>query len=310
MKNSWYKQPAFHWLLRLTLVAVALFFIRQKLNENLWESLRTLELNQPLLWCSTYLLLWLLNLALDAVLWQKAVAPLRYISLKSSFFNNLRFYAYSFISPANTGGLIARMSGFPSKEEKALASLLSAELGLARYLSRLSIGLGTVVVLLGLHTMPAAVALFAGILCFALFALFARYWKRLTQWLPWKKWLVKVKLIPNDKVLPAKATKHLATLFAWACLRFITYTSQFAVLLLLFGVPFQADIFLAIPAFFLLSNLLPSFPAADFLIKGAIGLAVFQYFKEAPALLLASTTLLWATNWALPALVGFGVTKK
>lgn len=310
MKNSWFKKPLFQWVLKLALLCLALFFIQKKLNQNLWDSLNGLSLYRATLWVPLFVLLWLLNFWLDALLWQKAIQPLRPITLGSAFVNNLRFYAYSFISPANTGGLLARMSTFASKEDRTIASLLSTELGLARYLSRMSIGLGTALWLLGIQFVPQSIAIAAAILCFAGFVLLTKYWIPLTAWLPWKKWLNKVNLLHADKALPVKTEKHLLHLFGLACLRFLTYTSQFAVLLLLFGTPIEAKIFLAIPAFFLLSNLLPSFPAADFLIKGAIGLAVFQYFEDYPELLLASTTLLWACNWALPALVGVFTPKK
>ncbi len=316
MKKSWFNRlfasKPFQSLLRVFLLLLALYFIQARLNENLWEAFKSVSTYGTWFWLPVYFALWLANFWLDIRLWQITIRPLAALRTAEAFSDNLKFYAYSFVSPANSGGLVARMSRFIGKQQKTTASLLSAKLGLARYLSRLSIGLGCALLLFLYKPIGWVLASCLALLCFILFTLVAYHWRALTQWVPWRNWLRRLKLLSAEEMYVPQTGKNdnLFLLFALACLRFLVYNSQFAVLLLLFGASFNPEVFLAIPAFFLLTNLLPSFPAADFLIKGAVGLAVFQYFEENPALLLISATTLWFSNWALPALAGIFVGKE
>ncbi len=291
----------------ILVLVLAGYVISQRLsNEQFWQSMRNLPLNQNPFLVGAIVFSWFLNLFLDVKLWQKAVEGFHKSSFISTLVDNLKFYAYAFISPANSGGLIARVGRYKRKKDKAFALIASAQLGTARYMARITIGGSLTVFLICAFyislLLSALVALLFAVGSFLVILNLGKF-VRIKQ-LRKFTWLKKV--IPK----PTKGNNFKSALFYLACLRFSVFNLQFMLLLIVFGVAPSMEMAINVPAFFFTSTLIPALPAFDFLVKGAVGLAAFRYFDDIPDVLLAATTLLWAMNWALPALSGIFVRRK
>lgn len=310
MKNLRFKEITkskyFKISVNLLVLLLAGYVISQRLsNEKFWQSINDLPLrNSPLL-LGLVVFSWFLNLFLDIKLWQKAVVGFHKSSLLSTLVDNLKFYTYAFISPANSGGLVARVGRYESKKLKAFALIASAQLGTARYMARITIGGSLTVYLICSYYLSTALSVLTSIIfAFATFLIILNLGKFVQiKQLRKFSWLKKV--IPK----PTKGNKFKSALFYLACLRFAVFNIQFMLLLIIFGVVPSLEMIINIPAFFFTSTLIPALPAFDFLVKGAVGMAVFSYFDPIPNVLLAATTLLWAMNWALPALAGVFVNR-
>jgi hypothetical protein len=302
LQAQWFKITA-----NLLVLILSVYFIAKRLgDDSLWLSLQNLNIRLPWWIFPSLTFFWFLNFQLDIKLWQKAVSGFHKINARAAFADNLKFYTYAFISPANSGGLLARINRYISRRDRAWALISSTQLGTARYMARISIGgsLSVYLVVNYLATQPLAIFLS---IAFALITIIIILnLGRLVRF----KWLRRFTFLKKLVPKPSRKNRFKNTLFYLACMRFVSFNIQLVLILYIFGAPLSLEMLINVPSFFFVSTLIPALPAFDFIVKGAVGLLAFDYFNQMPDILLVSTTLLWIMNWAIPALAGVFVKRK
>ncbi|MCH2023288.1 MAG: flippase-like domain-containing protein [Saprospiraceae bacterium] len=119
-----------------------------------------------------------------------------------------------------------------------------------------------------------------------------------------RKWVSKLK----RKAYYKHTKKQLLAALTFSFFRYLTYSSQYLLLLYFFG--FEAgccEIILGIMIVYLLQTGIPLPPSTGLLARGNIALLIFGYLSSsaiAPVAILASTFSLWIINVVSPAIVG------
>ncbi|MDR9373891.1 MAG: hypothetical protein RI842_04410 [Schleiferiaceae bacterium] len=296
------RRPYRAWLLKggLLLLAAVLFLYRWPWES--WPAL-TAPTARPYFWpwFAGFLLLTVLNLSLDATTWlivQRLVRPLGW---RRALLHNLQCYALAFITPFQSGELAGRyLLQPPEHRQKAL--YLTFWMHAPKLSAKLLVALPLFIWASGQRSFwwPSALLLLIGIGYFYLepaFRLLQRF--RLGKW-PLKRFLIAGR--------PSRREK--AILLTINALRFLIFSSQLALMLhLLSPETLQLKLLLSIPVYYLLSAIIPSWTALDFLIKGTLALYFFQWMEAQAATVALAGMAVWFFNVALPAGVGFSLLR-
>lgn len=298
-------------MVKLLLAGLAIYLIGSRLESAPYGQILSLRWHATAFLLPLFALLAAFNLWLDARIWQRVHFFIGDISLSKAFKTNFVCYALSFVTPVNSGELAGRYLMLGQREDRQKTIFLTFWSHFPRLIGKLMLG-GTGVLLLipekaGVGLLLKSLLLLSwncGVLGFYL------YFIRIQQWLSQhglRRWKLENHLLKDRPTLREKFQ-----LLGLASVKYLTYNIQFMALLLLWG-GFSIggpELFLAVLAFFFVSSLVPSFPAADFLIKGAIALYVFRSFLPGEALLIQATLGIWLVNVALPALSGLVIISR
>lgn len=287
-------------LLKLSLIALALYFISQKID---WQDFKNIEWSWSLrsFWALfIFLSLWLLNILLDAVAWQKVQSILQAIPLKLAVLHNLKCYGLSFISPVNSGEVIGRYIIQDQAENRSKSLYLTFWTHAPKLFSKALLSFLIIPFLFpdlsAIYRLALLVLFFLGLL------LYLRLEKFLS-WLAKKRWgrrEFKNYIVTGKPLLPQKLI-----LLGLNGIRFLIYSAQLG--LVLWGLQlsdFSFTILLSIPVYYFISALIPSYTGLDFLIKGALSLYYFELFTPNNLGFALASTFVWAFNWAIPATLG------
>lgn len=102
-------------------------------------------------------------------------------------------------------------------------------------------------------------------------------------------------------------------LFIFSLIRFLIFSHQFYLLLILFGVNIEYQTgMLLISAMYLIASSIPSISIFDWAIKGSVSIYIFSFIHIPELTVITLTTLMWILNFALPAIIGilFVITFK
>jgi hypothetical protein len=115
-----------------------------------------------------------------------------------------------------------------------------------------------------------------------------------------QKWLVK-----NIKILQEFSLGEIYIVFGWSIARYLTYCTQYYLLLRFFGI--EVGILrgaACIATVYYLQGTLPLPPVVSLLARGEIALKIWGMFHENEIAILATTFVLWIINVVLPAFLG------
>lgn len=295
---------------KLLLLAVALYLIWQKTGLEAYRGFFSYRWHHAQLLIPAFFILALVNLWLDGRIWQRVHHFIGKISLKRALKTNFVCYALSFVTPVNSGEVAGRYVMLKHQGDRSKTLFLTFWSHFPRLVTKLTLGGTAILLLLPLQegfTLGAKTALLAGwnLGVIAFYLLFIR----IQRWISgygWRKWQLQNYILQERPRTPEKL--HLLLL---AIAKYLTYNVQFLALLLMWsGQPWQTELFLAVLAFFFVSALVPTFPAADFLVKGAIAIYIFKNVLPNDTLLLHTTLAIWIVNIALPALAGMLIISK
>ena len=111
--------------------------------------------------------------------------------------------------------------------------------------------------------------------------------------------------IKHLNVLRNYKRKELSWVLLFAFLRYATYTMQYYLMLMYFGVEVPLITGIAcIATIFLLQTSIPLPPIMGLLVRGEVALLVWGNFSENELSILSATFSLWVINMILPALIG------
>ncbi len=114
------------------------------------------------------------------------------------------------------------------------------------------------------------------------------------------------KYLVHLKVLGEYSSAELRKTLAFAMLRYLTYSTQYYLLLQFFGIEVDwLNGMAGVASIFLVQASIPLPPITGLLARSEIALFVWGIFSDEPAKILAATFLLFIINIALPALLGF-----
>lgn len=104
------------------------------------------------------------------------------------------------------------------------------------------------------------------------------------------------------RLFPAR--KHFAN-FQYSVLRYLLFSHQFYVLLLIFHVEISySDAILTVFTMYFLASIIPTIHLMDVVIKGSIAVFLFGKLGVDEWIIVSITTLMWLMNLVLPVLIG------
>ncbi len=295
------------WLLKLGLVAVAIYFLYRKLIILDFYSIQWTWQQTSALYLLLFLGLWMLNLSLDARAWQIVQSTVHPISFKKALNHNLKCYGLAFISPLNSGEIAGRyiIQERPNDRKKAL--FLTFWTHAPKLFSKALVSLPILIYIFLKENLAYYFPLSAFLIFLASIFIYLRL-EKLLSLLHEKKFLkrpLKNYLIKGKPTIAQKLQ-----ILSLNGLRFLIFSTQLAAILLAFKPEILSlNLYWSIPLFYFLSALVPSYTGLDFLIKGTLALYFFELFEtDALSFTLASTAV-WLFNWAMPAITGLSILK-
>ncbi|HAD97652.1 MAG TPA: hypothetical protein DCG19_09615 [Cryomorphaceae bacterium] len=309
MGKKWV-QRTISLVVKVALLAVALVFLFKRFDlEALLQAFQK-PLYHPWLIGTSFVVLWVINIYIDALFWTRVHSMLENVQVIRGLKINLICYTLSFITPANSGEWAGRYVMMSEQQNRKKSFFLNFWMHLPRLFSKLLIAgmaSGALLYLMGLLAADRAFFLSLGftIVIMTIYLLF----KRLQRWLHLRN-IGRFKL--ENYMLKGRPGMREKLLFLWLAIgKFLTYNLQFALVILLFspeGLP--AVFWFAVPVYYLISSLLPSIAIADFVLKSAIAVWVFQPIWNNEALLVLASLTIWFFNVVIPSFIGLYVIMK
>lgn len=293
--------------IKVLLIGLAIYFLAGKLRDEGYQGIFSYSWENAALFVSLFILLGLLNLAVDAAIWRRVhffVAPL---SWRRSFKTNFICYALAFITPVNSGELAGRYVMLSDRTDRQKTIFLTFWSHLPRLVVKVLTG-GSALLILGflVQKIPAEMAIGALIILWPVALLLYFSVLKIQRWL-YTKGIGKVELARYVLEEHPRFGEKLQ-LLGLGLLKYLAYNAQFLVLLLMWGpVEMSVELMLSILGFYFITALVPTFAAADFLIKGALAMYIFTPAMANEPLLLNASFVVWVFNIALPALVGTAI---
>lgn len=285
------------------ILGAAVVVLSRRFQGHSYEGIFSYKWHQPGLLLTLFFLLWMINLWLDARIWQKVHSFMDNIRILKALETNLVCYTLSFITPVHSGELAGRYLMMDSHKNRQKTVFLTFWSHFPRLIIKLILGIGAFLVLwLSSANSGLWLQLLSLLAVLLILVVYFRF-IRIQRWLSrrgWRNFRLGNHLLSGRPAYPEKLE-----LLALAGTKFFTYNLQFMLLLMLWsGLPFSWEILASVVAMYVAGALLPTLPMADFLVKAGVALLVFDTGLVAEDLLLNATFVIWLFNLALPALTG------
>lgn len=245
------------------------------------------------------------NWWLESVKWRLLVRPLVPLTGPAAFRATLSGTTLGLVTPNRTGEFLGRIAHLPAplRTGAALASLPGS---IAQFAVTMVAGAVGLVALgsLAARELPVPSVLLTtlaiGIAVPSVWLVRPARLGALLQRLPLpRSFRPAVRALAEGKGRPAPA------ILALSALRYLVFTLQFVLLLLLFAPevawPHACG---AVPVIFLISTLVPTAVLTELGVRGSVAVAVLAPLKVGALPVLSATFTLWLANLALPAIVG------
>ncbi len=245
------------------------------------------------------------NWSLEAIKWQRLIAPLEKITFTDSLKSVLAGVSISLVTP-NRAGEFAGKIFYLKQANKPDAMLRSMVGSLSQVLVTLCFGL------LSLHYYLYEIKNFENfkILTFILILLtiaLSCYLffdiKSIAQ--NWKRGNFIRKIVPYQDATFTITKSELAGITALSLLRYVLFSIQFYFILLIFDLPsgfFSSMLLISLYFFFI--SLIPTYALTELGIRGSVAIALFCTQQINCTAVFTSSLLLWLINLAFPAIIG------
>ena len=289
------------WILKLLVLALAVYIISDRLSSTDYQSISTYHWNTPYLLIPMFFVLWLLNLLLDARIWQNVHALINPIKLSSALKTNLVSYSLAFITPANSGELAGRYIMMESETDRSKTIFLTFWSHFPRLITKLLLGL--LAFLWWVHSEHNSLSLLTISLLIPLVLTAYFKFRSIQNWLSglgWKHYRLQNYIVSNRPLFVEKLK-----LLMLSGLKFATYNSQFILILLLWSnTALSLEIVATVIGVYVIGAFIPTVPLADFLVKAGIAISLFNADIVDESLLINAALVTWFFNLAIPALTG------
>lgn len=309
MRKRWV-QRSVSLLVKAVLLTLAVIFLLHRFDFHTLSDALNKPLYHPWAISGGFILLWLANLYIDALFWTQVHSMLENVKVLRGLKINLICYTLAFVTPANSGEWAGRYVMMSEQQNRKKSFFLNFWMHLPRLFSKLlisGIAAGALTYLLELTTPLQSIALSLALTIVFLSIYFT--FKRLQRWLHLRN-IGSFKL-ENYLLKGRPGIREKLIFLLLAITKFLTYNAQFALIVLMFspqGLP--ATFWFAVPLYYLISSLLPSIAIADFVLKSAIAVWVFQPIWQNEAILVLSSIAIWFFNVVIPSFAGLYVIMK
>lgn len=301
--KAWWKKTA-ELLLKFVLIGAAIFFILKRLSTSEYHGIFTYTWHDAPLNISLFLLMGLLNLWLDAAIWKRVNRFVEDISLRRAFKTNFICYALAFITPANSGELAGRYIMINQKGDRSKTLFLTFWSHFPRFVTKFLLG-GSALILLSWMAAYLSTGLMVSLIGIGLLVLLAFYLNFIKIQKVISRWK-KGRIDLSQYIIHHRPyTSEKIQLLILAILKYLSYNLQFLLLLAMWTPETLGwEMILSVIVFYFITALIPTFAAADFLIKGALALYIFNGSLATESQLINASLIIWIFNIALPALGG------
>lgn len=310
-------KKAISFLLKIVIVALALFFLYEQLNSN--SSFNKFDLDNIFLILEAHYLvlvlvifLMFLNWFVEALKWRFLISKIENISIKRSIRAVFSGITVSSFTPNRIGEYGGRV--FCLKYADRIQAVLITVIGSMAQLI-VTIIFGLIAILLLPNLMPSydlflaelefsyPIILFIAILlCTLLIMLFlnASIFTVLLSKLPFLN-----KFSKYNNVFSFYNSSELLEVLLYSVARYIIFTAQFYILLNLFSVEisYVNSMILTSTMLFVIS-IIPTIAITEIGVRGSVALYLFTLVSSNSIGILSATFSLWIINLVLPALIG------
>ncbi len=286
-------------------LAYKLFTFEQ--YEMLWFHFRQITISHYF-WLMIVFLLLPINIALEAIKWQKIVEKSEHISFYIALKAVFAGFATGFVTPNRIGEMVGRMI-FVSPENRKIAAIYSLLNSFTQNYVIAIVGLPAAAYYFlikkndtydfnnSILVIAVAFILLFTILYFLLpniVLLFNKYNK-----------INSLKSISNYKII------DLLIITLYSLMRFMVFSVQFFVILHFFGVELSVfEAFISIPTSYLFVTFTPSLAFSEAAIRSSYAVIFIGTFSENIAGIAIAGFVLWLINFVLPMLIGSKLVAK
>jgi len=319
-------RKTFNYLIRALIILITYgfiyrqVFIERKLDEIMGVFNKMMEQQQAWFMISLILLLMLLNWSIESVKWRLLIAKIEKISFFRAFKAVMTGVSVSLFTPNRTGDYLGRV--FILEKGNHVEGILITLIGsFAQIVVTLSAGLFCFLSFLDQYLRVSyqvqeyLLISLIFLIPFLVFIIMLLYFKIgilsdfVGRYMP-RKW---ERFIKYSRVFARYDSKELLGVLLLSLLRYVIFSTQFFLLLRLFGteLPVTQGMIL-IPVIYLAMTLVPSIALIDLGIRGSVSIFVIGiYFQKSginssdiELAILTSSTVLWLVNLIIPAILG------
>ena len=296
----------FFVLIKASLIIGSFYFIFYKLtqNENLkFDVFVDFLLINNVFSLKTVLFLMILsifNWFLEIRKWQYLVSVVQNISYADALKQSLTALSASLITPNRIGDYAAKIMYFPKTLRKRIL-LLNLLANIAQMSTTLIFGSIALILFAINYEIPLTFTKISKLLLIVplvvvIFSLLIRQKVFKIRGLSLEKIVDFVRSLPTHI--------HFKNMIL-SILRYLIFSFQFYVLLILFGVELTYfNAMIIISTTYLLSSIIPSVFIFDVVVKGSIALFLFNSVGVNELIILSTTTLMWIFNFVVPCVIG------
>ncbi len=307
-----YRYSALLLLAKLAVTVFVFYYVYTSLGSRdfafrlLWDRISTVLVKENALLIVVLLGLCPVNWLLESLKWQLLLRRAVKVTLGEAVRGTLAGLAVGLAMPAQLGDTLGRVASVgPASRWMAVGPALVSN-GIQFYVSLVA-GIGS------LYGMKTALPVPAEVLRFLLLILSVLagagiavgvFRKPLTHWETRHRLLKKAK--PYLEVIGAYSGRELAAALCLGSLRYLVFTLQFVLALVLFGFDLGwSELFCGAGVIFLVKTLVPALNIiGDLGMREFTALLVFQQYGIDPLQVVAATLTVWAVNIPGPALAG------
>jgi uncharacterized membrane protein YbhN (UPF0104 family) len=243
----------------------------------------------------------LINWSLEAMKWKMLIVPLERISFLSSLKSIFAGVTVSIFTPNRVGEFAGRVF-YLNTDDKIKASLMSIVGSILQLLVTIVGGVTAYFILnrysdnLWKFTFFISRTYLLIILVLLIAAILVVFYFKRNFFVNYKKYI---------EVFTSYSSGKIFSVFVLSVIRYAVFTTQFYLILKLFGIEAEPLILYALIAFsFFVISVVPTFAFTEIAVRGATAVYIFSYIKADPASVIAASLLLWTINLAFPALIG------
>ena len=310
-------KKAISFLLKISIVALALFFLYDQLKSNI--SFSKFDLNNIFLTLKNNLsvlilviFLMFLNWFVESLKWRFLISKIEKVSIKTSLRAVFSGITVSSFTPNRVGEYGGRV--FCLKHADRIQGVLITVIGSMAQLI-VTIVFGLVGILLLPNLMPSfdlfikdlefsyPIILFVVILLSTLLILLFLNASVFTVLL--SKFRFLTKFSKYSKVFSFYSSSELLEVLVYSFVRYIIFTSQYFILLNIFSVEVSyINSMILITTMLFVVSVIPTVAIAEIGIRGSVALYLFGLLSNNSIGILSATFCLWIINLVLPALIG------
>lgn len=254
------------------------------------------------------LLLFPLNIYLEAIKWKIQLKPIENINTCKSFISIFTGITSGMFFPNRMGNFVGRVFML-EKADRIKASLLSIVGGMSQMIATICVGLFAALFFVKINLFIKLI-----IVITVITILLLMYFN--IDLLKYFQFLIPKKFKENTKdyldIFSHYSKKELLIILLYSFLKYFLYTFQFVILLWSFNVPLTYfNAMIPISLTYLLMMIVPFITITEIAIRGSVSIIIFeQWFimngidTSYKAMVFSASSLLWIINIALPSIIG------